>query len=99
VVSSGRPARRGRRRREPGRGAVPFALALGRDSGHSGLDPQAQARLRSLQARLAGELARLDAACWKGSLDARGLARFQELRAACSRVDRAIEGDDEAVDP
>ena len=99
MVSSGRPARRGGRRRQPGNGAIPFALALGRDSGPSSLDPHTQARLRSLQARLAGELARLDAACWTGSLDARGLARFQELRATCSRVDRAVEGDAEAGDP
>jgi hypothetical protein len=77
---------------------VPFALVLGARPGRRTLDAAAQARLRTLQALLAGELARLDAACWTGSLDARGLARFQELRAACSRVDRAIEGDDEAAD-
>ncbi len=70
---------------------MPFFLALGTQSGSS---LASAVKLRKLQASLAGELQRLDAACWQGKLDARELQRLQELRAAFTRANRAIAPDD-----
>lgn len=76
------------RGRRPEPLAVPFFLALGRPGGM----PAATAvRLRRLQASLAGELQRLDAACWLGKLDARELERLQELRSAFAQANRAVD--------
>jgi hypothetical protein len=78
---------------------VPFALLLGRTALRTGSLGRSQLHLRQLEARLAVEFTRLEAACWRGELDAAGLARLQEVRVATLEIDRAIEGDDEAAYP
>jgi hypothetical protein len=72
---------------------VPFFLAVGRH-GAASPAPAVAVELRRLQAALAGELRRLDAACWQGRLGAPELRRFQEIRAAIRRVNQALDPED-----
>jgi len=67
---------------------APFVLALPGPSTRRG--SAATARLRLRRDRLVDELARLDAACWLGRLDRRGLWRMQALRVRFADLDRQV---------